>query len=71
MSFSGERNRVELYMRIEAVILYGLPELHEGSCGPEAGCDAGCMDVASASKLLSELRGELGIDLIPCEEETA
>ena len=34
---------------------------HLGSCGPEAGCDATCMDVAALSEAMRVLRQRLGI----------
>lgn len=35
-----------LLQALEALNHYGPAPLHEGSCGPESGCDGACMDAS-------------------------
>jgi hypothetical protein len=66
--FQRERDHaLEQIERLKALLralfpmaMDGFPKRsHEGACGPEAGCDADCMDVASCSELLREVRQAL------------
>lgn len=43
------------------MIIGSLPNVrgHEGSCGPEAGCDAACADAAFLSEAISRVRAAL------------
>lgn len=45
-------------------MLVGLiPEMrsHKGPCGPEAGCDGGCMDAANVADAISRIRSALPV----------
>jgi hypothetical protein len=47
------RDVMEIVSECVAYIEHNLPEPgHLGSCGPEAGCDGICVEIASASALL-------------------
>ena len=42
------------------VSLFALPKRnHEGACGPEAGCDASCQDLATLAEILKRARAAI------------
>jgi hypothetical protein len=51
--------RVALTNACSALNHYGPKVSHEGPCGPDAGCDMFCMEVADFSELWGRLRTAL------------
>lgn len=51
--------RVALADACSALNRYGPQVSHEGPCGPDAGCDMTCMEVADFSELWGRLRAAL------------